>query len=265
LVAIESRGVQSVEVGGRILEALVEAAEPMMLRDLAERAQLSAGQAHVYLTSLKKLGLVEQDRGNGLYCVGPFATRLAMARLHSDALLQRAADAAADLSADLGATVTLTVWGSGAPTVLLVRDGPEELTVNMRPGRVYGVTTTATGRLYAAFRSAGDLQARVSQEIESGSRTAEQKKILRAELKDEIASARALGYAVAAGVPLPGINSVAAPVLDAAREIQLALTVFGRAASLNVGAESRAVRTLKAKVLAIGEAIKEGQRDAVAS
>jgi DNA-binding IclR family transcriptional regulator len=250
-VTVESRGIQSVEVGGRLLEALVEAAEPMMLRDLAERAHLSAGQAHVYLTSFKKLGLVEQDRGNGLYSVGPFATRLAMARLHSDALMQRASEAASDLSADLGVTVTLTVWGSGAPTVLLVINGPEELTVNLRPGRVYGVTTTATGRLFAAFRVAPDTQSRILQEIEAGSRSAEQMKALRANLKAEIAAAKAHGYTIAAGVPVPGINSVAAPVLDAEGAIQMALTIVGRASSLDVGHDSRAVRALTAKVRAI--------------
>ena len=253
-MAVESRGIQSVEVGGRLLEALVEAAAPMMLRDLAERAHLSAGQAHVYLTSFKKLGLVEQDRGAGLYSVGPFATRLAMARLHSDALMQRAADAASDLSADLGVTVTLTVWGSGAPTVLLVRNGPEELTVNLRPGRVYGVTSTATGRLFAAFGNAQDAQRRIAAEIDAASRSAEQKKALRAELKAEIAAARAHGYTIAAGVPVPGISSVAAPVLDSAGEIQLALTIVGRAGSLDVSAGSRAVRALMASVRAIAEA-----------
>jgi DNA-binding IclR family transcriptional regulator len=256
-VTVESRGIQSVEVGGRLLEALVDAAEPMMLRDLAERARLSAGQAHVYLTSFKKLGLVEQDRGNGLYSVGPFATRLAMARLHSDASMQRAADAASDLSADLGVTVTLTVWGSGAPTVLLVKDGPEELTVNLRPGRVYGVTTTATGRLFAAFRSAKDTQIRIAREIEAGSGTAERKKALQANLKAEIAAAKAHGYLIAAGVPVPGINSVAAPVLDATGEIQLALTIVGRAASLDVGPESRAVRAPTARVREIAEADRQ--------
>ena len=82
-MGVESRGVQSVEVGGRLLEVLVQEAAPMMLRDLAARANLAAAQAHVYLTSFKKLGFVEQDRSSGHYRIGPFAMRLAMARLHS--------------------------------------------------------------------------------------------------------------------------------------------------------------------------------------
>jgi hypothetical protein len=47
-VCLIGRGMQSVEVGGRRLEALVEAAAPIMLRHLAECAHLSAGgEVHV--------------------------------------------------------------------------------------------------------------------------------------------------------------------------------------------------------------------------
>jgi DNA-binding IclR family transcriptional regulator len=253
-VAIESRGIQSVDVGGRLLVALVEASGSMMLRDLAEKANLAAGQAHVYLTSFKKLGLVEQDRGSGHYRLGPFATRLAMARLRSDAILQRAIDIAGGLSLDLGVTVTLTVWGSGAPTVLLVRDGPEELTVNLRPGRVYNIISTATGRLFAAFRTNDDVQTRIRYEIESGIRTIDQEKALLSELQLAIAEARVNGFAVAKGAPVPGINALAAPVLDAAGEIQLALTVIGRATTLDVSPEGRPIRLLKDAALSVSEA-----------
>jgi DNA-binding IclR family transcriptional regulator len=252
-VSVESRGIQSVDVGARLLAALVEAAEPMMLRDLAERANLAAAQAHVYLTSFKKLGLVEQDRGNGHYRIGPFATRLAMARLHSDALLQRATDIATSLSLDLGFTVTLTVWGSGAPTVLLVKEGSEELTVNLRPGRVYNVTTTATGRLFAAFRNAPDVQKRIQYEIEAKFRTPDQKKALLSDLEVAVSAARANGFTAAQGAPVPGHNALASPVFDAAGEIQLALTIVGRATTLDVTPEGRPVRLLKAGVLAVSE------------
>ena len=73
-----------------------------MLRDLAAKANILPGQAHVYLTSFKKLGFVEQDRASGHYRIGPFAMRLAVARLHSDVMLQRGADTAAELSRDTG-------------------------------------------------------------------------------------------------------------------------------------------------------------------
>ena len=75
------RGVQSIEVGGRLLDALVRAEGPLMLRALAEQAGLTAGQAHAYLLSFRTLGLVEQEAATGLYRLGPYALTLGLARL----------------------------------------------------------------------------------------------------------------------------------------------------------------------------------------
>jgi len=38
---VKSRGIQSIEVGGRLLEALARVGEPMMLRDLAREAAMT--------------------------------------------------------------------------------------------------------------------------------------------------------------------------------------------------------------------------------
>ena len=43
---LKGRGVQSVEIGGRLLAILAEGGQPMMLRDLAQAAELTPGQAH---------------------------------------------------------------------------------------------------------------------------------------------------------------------------------------------------------------------------
>ena len=75
------RGIGSIEVGGRILQILADAAQPVMLRDLAEAAKIAPGQAHAYLVSLRKLDLVEQETGTGRYQLGPFALHLGLARL----------------------------------------------------------------------------------------------------------------------------------------------------------------------------------------
>ena len=40
----ESRGIQSIEVGGELLRALAKSGEPMMLRDLAREAGSRGGE-----------------------------------------------------------------------------------------------------------------------------------------------------------------------------------------------------------------------------
>jgi hypothetical protein len=42
----ERRGIQSVEVGGQLLVALVEQGSPMLLRELAQKAGMTSAKAH---------------------------------------------------------------------------------------------------------------------------------------------------------------------------------------------------------------------------
>lgn len=57
----ERAGIQSVEVGFSLLQALGQAPGPLMLRDLARAAGMSAAKAHRYLVSFQRLQLVVQD------------------------------------------------------------------------------------------------------------------------------------------------------------------------------------------------------------
>jgi DNA-binding IclR family transcriptional regulator len=57
----ERAGIQSVEVGFALLEALTRARGPQMLKDLASDAGMSAAKAHRYLVSFQRIGLVTQD------------------------------------------------------------------------------------------------------------------------------------------------------------------------------------------------------------
>src|SRR5665213_83784 len=78
----ESRqGIQSIEVGVRLLQALATHRHAMMLRDLALAADMSAAKAHRYLVSFIRMGLIEQDGSTGRYDLGSFALRLGLVAL----------------------------------------------------------------------------------------------------------------------------------------------------------------------------------------
>ena len=70
------RGIQSIEVGGQLLHALVHNARPMALKDLAREAGMVPAKAHPYLVSFARIGLIEQD-------VGAAATSSARSRCSS--------------------------------------------------------------------------------------------------------------------------------------------------------------------------------------
>ena len=72
-------GIQSVEVGFALLNTLAHARAPMMLRDLAAAASMSAAKAHRYLVSYQRLALVVQDASSTRYDLGPAALKLGLA------------------------------------------------------------------------------------------------------------------------------------------------------------------------------------------
>jgi hypothetical protein len=74
-------GIQSIEVGFRLLDVLTREPRAMMLRDLAQRAGMSPAKAHRYLVSFSRLGVVSQDPVSGRYELGGFALQMGLARL----------------------------------------------------------------------------------------------------------------------------------------------------------------------------------------
>lgn len=183
-VSERRRGIQSVEIGGRLLGALMRRAQPMMLKDLAAEADLAPAQAHAYLASLKRVGFVEQNPETGRYLMGPFAVRLAIARLQTVPAYREVIAAASRLGTELGVMVTATVASPQGATVIHRYDGVETLNVNIRMGTVYAPEGTATGRVFGAFSAQG-------------------------QGADDILRC---GYAAVSDEPVPGVSAIAAPV-----------------------------------------------------
>ena len=96
-MSTEQRGIGSVEVGGQLLQVLTDADGPMMLRDLAASAGMSAAKAHPYLVSFMRLGLIEQDRATGRYELGPLALQMGLASMRRLNPVRIATEAIAEL------------------------------------------------------------------------------------------------------------------------------------------------------------------------
>src|SRR5574337_76204 len=148
----DRRGIQSVEVGGALLQALVRHGAQMMLKDLAADAGLPAAKAHPYLVSFGKLGLIEQDPVSGRYGLGPFALEMGLTALHGLDPLKAAIAEAARFADEIQLNVAIAVWGNQGPTVVHIEESNKQIHVNMRPGTVMTpLLESATGRCFAAF------------------------------------------------------------------------------------------------------------------
>jgi len=112
----QSRGIQSIEVGGQLLRALARAGEPMMLRDLAREAGMAPAKAHPYLVSFSRLGLIEQDKATGRYEFGPLALELGVVSLRRLSAVRVATPQIAALAGEIDLAVSLAIWGTHGPT-----------------------------------------------------------------------------------------------------------------------------------------------------
>ena len=114
------RGIQSIEVGGELLRALVHSGRPMPLKDLARDAGMAAAKAHPYMVSFGRLGLIEQDEVTGHYALGPLALQLGLIGLQQANPVQVATPLIDALARQLGLTVALAVWGDRGATIVRI-------------------------------------------------------------------------------------------------------------------------------------------------
>ena len=251
-MVVEGRGVQSIEVGGRLLAVMASAGRPLMLRDIAAGAKVTPAQAHAYLVSFRKLDLVEQANGSGLYQLGPFALQLGLARMRSIDALRLTSNAVVELATELGLMLTVAVWGTFGPTIVQVQEAVDQVHVNLRAGAVYAVRSTATGRVFAAFLPQAIVKAHLEAEQSDGS---ESQRIgnpgAAAGFVNEVARAKRLGYATANGSPIPGVNAISAPVFDHTGQMQAAITLIGPARVVDIRRGSAQVKQLVAFTAAL--------------
>jgi DNA-binding IclR family transcriptional regulator len=241
---IRGRGIQSVEIGSQLLRVLAQASQPMMLRDLAAAALMPAGKAHTYLVSFRKLDLVEQD-STGRYQLGPFALRLGLAYLKGWPPYAIADEGIAGFADNLDLTAAITVWDGKGPTAVRIHGSSHQLYANFRPGTVFSLTNTATGKLYAALlppaRVAPLLKAETKMSVVGSKELLAR---VRAKFEVELAMIRKRKVATSEAQPVPGLNAISAPVFDRHGQMQVAITLMGPPAALQVRTNGRHVGAL---------------------
>src|SRR5262249_48073908 len=144
------RGIQSVEVGSRLLVALTRRVAPMALKELAGTAGMSTGKAHPYLVSFLRVGFVTQD-ASGCYELGPLALQLGLTRLQRLDPIKEAFPLIESLAATTEQSIAVAVWGNLGPTIVRLEEPIHPLHVNLRTGTVMSMAHTATGRLFATY------------------------------------------------------------------------------------------------------------------
>ena len=246
------RGIQSIEIGGRLLTVLVEEGGPMSLGDLARKAGMPSAKAHPYLVSFGSFGLIEQNPLTGRYELGPFALQLGLISLHLLDPVRIAIPMITQLAADIDQTIGLSVLGNQGPTIIYIAESSYPIHVNMRTGTVMSIQSTATGRVFAAFLPPRQVERMIEQERRNGIDSAFGAPGLKTTALEALLSdVRKRGMARVQGEPIPGINAVCAPVFEHTGAIRLGITAIGPSGSFDVSWNGEIAR----RVTACAEAV----------
>jgi len=237
------QGIQSIEVGWRILQALTEASRPQMLRDLAAAARMPPAKAHRYLVSFARMGLVEQQVDTGLYDLGSFALEMGLSALARLEPVTLSATTLAALREETGQTVALAVWGNHGATIVRWLGAEAPVSASLRVGGVMPLTRSATGQCFLGFMPPATTSAFIKRELAENQRLG-LSPTTRDELDHLIAQIRRRGFARTSDF-IPGIAGVAAPVFDHSGDMTLALIALGYSKPFEVALDTITASTVR--------------------
>lgn len=256
----DRQGIQSIEVGARLLSALAAARQAQTLSALAAAGGMPASKAHRYMVSFGRSGLVIQEP-SGRYDVGPLAVGLGLAALGRFDIVRQCANMIEEIRDAVDETIALFVWATKGPTIVRLAESSQPVAMTMRVGSTVPLIGTASGRIFAAFLPERITNDHLSAELgairaKDVPRLPENEIALRRIIKD----VRRRAMARVVGDFLPGVAAFSVPVFGHEGELRAAITAVGRAETLDIAWNGRVAGVLKTRASQLSVA-KPRQRD----
>ncbi len=202
--------VEAVKVTVRILDELAAAQRPMGVTALADLLNETKPRVHRHLSTLREMGIVEQDQTTDRYRLGWRVFQLGEAAGNQFDLRLRAEPYLARLRDELRETAVLAVPLNGRPMVILNIDNVyARITISVKPGNRPLPHCSALGRVTLAFSPAA-----AQEDVLGGELLAETPSSMvdPQEIRQRMELIREQFYDVSDGEVLIGINTVAVPI-----------------------------------------------------
>lgn len=243
------QGIQSVETAATVLLALEHGLGPMTLSQIAAAGDMPASKAHRYLVSLARAGLVSQSPATGRYDLGPALRRLGVESL-------RRIDGVATSAAFLGGlrdrtahAVNLAVWQEHGPVVVRWYYGSHALPITVRIGATLPMLSSSVGRVFLAHLPSSVTDPVIEAQHATADGPDDRGAMLAAVHRD--------GVAVTSGGVIPGVASVAAPVLPSDARPSLAVAVALPARFADAATLAEIAQDLRATTRAMAESLDQ--------
>lgn len=234
------RGIQSIELGYRILTAIQQGPDAVPLKTIAARASMSPSAVHNYLASFIRTGMVCADT-RGQYRLGPSLAALGMTAARHVDHFELIRTKAVALSDRTGLGVAVLIWNAQGPIIIFNKPDPRNHRFELRNGPV-AMLSTAGGHVFATLLPR-ELTLPVAQRERGPQTSADDCEQL---LETIGCPVRAGGYADVMLDTLPGYGAVSVPIWDARDAVAYALTITAPAALIQKDPEGEHIGALLA-------------------
>lgn len=213
----DRQGIQSVEIAMTVLDAVEAGGAPVSLTQIAKATEMTPSKVHRYLVSLSRAGMIAQSRESGLYDLGPALRRLGMEALRRTDEVGLVSDGLPGLRDRTSHAVNLAVWSDHGPVIVRWQYGSYPLPITIRIGAIMPMATTSVGRVFLAHLPGSLTEPVLRADTGNALSATELKRI-----KDEVLR---IGYATTTDSMIPGVTSVAAPIVADTMSMPMAIGV----------------------------------------
>lgn len=221
------RRIRSIEVGFRIIRAMLMAEGAMPLRDLAAEADMAPSKAHLYLASFVREGMAMQNPETGHYGLGPFAIELGLSAIQRLSIVEESRQFLLDLSNSTGCGAYLSLLSERGPSIVSKSDGFRNGALSVRLGYVLPVAETATGHVFLAHVPEQQREALLDQEYAIPAQDLRPGYLPRNKIESYLPKVVEQRYATSHGNVNANFVAIASPVFDHTGGLAAVMTILG--------------------------------------
>ena len=245
--------VQSIERAFAVLSALADG--PIGVTDVAERVDLPKSTAARLLATLAHEGVVEQVPGDTRYRLGARIVSLAAGVVPTRSLVALARPVLVELASSVGEAAGLSVVDSLVVHYVDQVDTAHQVLVRDWTGSRLPIHAVSSGQVFLAHMAPSVVERFLTEPLE---RFTPRTLVEPGALRERLRRVQLDGYAWGRDEFAEGINSVAAPIADAAGNVGAAVHVHGPAYRFpKAGTETEIAREVLAAATRISGRLRE--------
>lgn len=251
-----SGGVQSLEVGLSVLNALLEHNKPIILKDLSTKLDMHPAKVHRYLVSLIRMNYAKQLE-DGQYALGDQAWRLGLSCIQHTDVLQLVQHLIYNLQSKIGCGIQISKWSPQGPLVVQSIESNHPISIVTKVGSIMPLVNSAAGRVFASYLPEAVVKPLMDAEW---TKAALNHYAIKPQTWDDflVLKGKILhhGMAIAQGDLLVGINAVGLPIFNAQRAMEFCIVALDSEMFLPLHEGSEKLELFKYEVAAINQFIQ---------